>query len=307
VTSNADAIRSCESHAAGNHGIVPLSIALSEGLDNQAVHHLVSIGRWVRVFARAYRVAGAPDTWRSRLAAVNASIEGRFAFSHRTAGALLGLDPIAERDIEIISKTMPRLPGVRVHRIRGPWPQLLHAEGFPVTSAHRTILDLFAVKHHNMAELALEDALRKKMTTLDRLWDEYTKTCTHGRNGCRHFRLALLQRDDRDGTLQSRMESKLRRIIKHLPGEPAVPQVEVRTAGFRYFLDFAYPGVMLGIEAQSIRWHMGQAKFYYDLKRDRRLKRAGWTMLYFSMDDLLRRDEVAKEILDFRDSLQRAI
>jgi very-short-patch-repair endonuclease len=259
------------------------------------------------VFRQAYRIAGAPVTWHSQLAAVVASVDARFAFSHRTAGALLGLDPIKEGDLELISKTMPRLPGVTVHRIRGPWPQVIHAEGFPVTSTHRTLLDLFAVKHPNMAELALEDALRKKMTTLGRLWEEYSRTCTRGRNGCRHYRRALLQRDHRDGTLQSRMEAKLRRIIKGLPGSQAIPQHEVRLDARHYFLDFAYPDVKIGIEAQSIKWHLGEAKFCYDLKRDRRLKRVGWTMLYYSMDDLLRPDEVREEILAIRDSAQRAI
>lgn len=301
--SGAETIRRCEAHAAANHGIIPRRVAVGSGLDESAIKRLLRSGRWQLLLPRAYGVGGAPPTWRKQLAAVAASLEDNFAFSHRTAGALFGLDPVPEGEVEIVTRRTPRLPGVTVHRVRSPWPQIIHIGGFPVTSAHRTVLDLFAVKHRNFAELALEDALRKKLTTIDRLWDEYAQTCERGRNGCRYFRNALLRRDDRDGALQSRMEAKLRQIMKTLPGEPAIPQLEVLSSSARYFIDFAFPDIKLGIEAQGIKWHLGEAKFCYDLTRDRALKRRGWTLIYYSWDDLLRPKEVRAEIAYFRRSM----
>ena len=100
------------------------------------------------------------------------------------------------------------------------------------------------------------------------------------------------------------MEAKLRSIIRGLPGPEAVPQFQVDTEQGRFFLDFAYPEIKLGIEAQSIRWHLGEARFFYDLRRDRALKRVGWTLIYYSWDDLLRPIPVREEISSFRRNLR---
>ena len=99
------------------------------------------------------------------------------------------------------------------------------------------------------------------------------------------------------------MEAKLRRIVNGLPGNPATPQFRVDVETATYFIDFAFADVKLGIEAHSIKWHKGEAKWYYDMRRDRTLTRVGWTLLYFGMDDLLRPADVQTEILAVRDSL----
>jgi very-short-patch-repair endonuclease len=157
------------------------------------------------------------------------------------------------------------------------------------------------------AELALDDALRRKLTTIERLWDEYARSCDRGRNGCRTFRKALLRRDYRDGTLQSRMEAKMRAIVRSLPGRAPIPQVAIQTPDDRYVIDFAFPELKLGIEAQSIKWHMGEAKFCYDLRRDRKLKLEGWTLVYYTWDDLLRPATVRDEIDRLRRSRERIL
>ena len=99
------------------------------------------------------------------------------------------------------------------------------------------------------------------------------------------------------------MEAKLRAIVRQLPGTAPVPQFPVATSDRTYHLDFAFPDARLGIEAHSIRWHMGEAKWYYDMRRDRALKRNGWTLLYYGMDDLMRPQAVVNEIVAVRDSL----
>lgn len=293
-----DPITDCEAFAKTNHGVIPRTVALAMGVDDAALHRLLKKDRWRRIFARAYAVAGAPETWQMQLAAVAAGLNAPFAFSHRTAGALHGLDGVDEGAVEFVATTTPRLQGVRAHRVKH-LPTVHHQDGFPVTTPQRTILDLFSVVSPGTAERALEDALRKRLTSIDRLWSEYTTQCRRGRNGCSSFRDAMLRHDDRDGTLQSRMEAKLRGILKSLPGPAAIPQHPVGS----YRLDFAYRDIKLGIEAQSIRWHLGRAKFAYDMKRDRALKRQGWTLAYFTWDDLLRPKLVADEVAALRASL----
>ena len=94
-------------------------------------------------------------------------------------------------------------------------------------------------------------------------------------------------------------------ILRMLPDPPPTPQHEVLVGERRYFIDFAYPHVRLAIEAHSLKWHLGQERWQSDLVRDRRLKGAGWTMLYYSWDDIhLRRHETAAEILCIRNDLE---
>jgi very-short-patch-repair endonuclease len=225
--------------------------------------------------------------------------------SHRSAGALLELDGIEERVVELVSSTHS-VPGLKVHRLlNGDLPRGLYVKGFKVTNVDRTLQDLFSVLLPEIAELALEDALRRKLTTLGRLWALDSKRARPGRNGVKAFRQSLLMHDDRDGTLQSRMESKLRRIVGKLPGHRAVPQFPVQTGDKRYFLDFAYPDVRLGIEALGLKWHMGKARWIRDLRRDRNLKSLGWTMLYYPWDDIhLEPNRVGEEILRVRSELE---
>jgi very-short-patch-repair endonuclease len=168
-------------------------------------------------------------------------------------------------------------------------------------------MDLFAVLPATEAELALEDGLRRRLTNLDRQWLEYEGECRKGRGGCRCLKLALLRRDYQDGTLASRMESKLRAIVKRIPEPHCVPQFPVNTAHKNYRIDFAYPDVRLGIEAHSIKWHMGEVQWHYDLARHRALTGVGWTLLYYSWDDLMAPSRVECEVRDMRSRLQNRL
>jgi len=70
-------------------------------------------------------------------------------------------------------------------------------------------------------------------------------------------------------------------------------------------IDLAYPHFKLGVEAHSIKWHMGRARWQYDIERDRNLKLAGWTLMYYSWDDLdLRSRAVGEEIAEMRTRLE---
>ena len=229
--------------------------------------------------------------------------------SHRTAGALLDLEGVPEGSVELVCHSGRSAHGVVVHRLRAEdRPRRLNVKGFPITTVERTLLDLHAVLSSATASLALDDALRRSLSTIERLWDAYGDVARPGRNGCRAFRLNLLHRDGRDGRLASRMEALLLAIVRTIPGPKAHPQFPVETPGGRYRLDFAYPHVKLGLEAHSVKWHLGVEKAKKDLGRDRWLTRSGWTLLYYSWDDLrFRPPEVRAEIIEVRDALARRL
>jgi very-short-patch-repair endonuclease len=100
------------------------------------------------------------------------------------------------------------------------------------------------------------------------------------------------------------MEARLLRILKPAPAPAVSVQHQVTVDDERFYLDFAFPEVRLGIEAQSLRWHLGEVRWKRDMQRDRKLKRIGWTLLYYPWDDIdLRPAQVLDEILAVRQNL----
>jgi very-short-patch-repair endonuclease len=94
-------------------------------------------------------------------------------------------------------------------------------------------------------------------------------------------------RDDRDGLAASRLETKMLRILRRIKRHRFVLQHRVEDGPRTYFLDAAFPDERVAIECQGIKWHMGEERFKSDLRRDRRLSLLGWTILYFTWDDVV--------------------
>lgn len=187
--------------------------------------------------------------------------------------------------------------GVIAHRVTSTLSRR-SVRGVRTTLIERTLLDLCASNPPKVVGLAMDDALRKGLTCMDRLWKELEKEQGPGRNGTRGFRKLLEGRDDRDGKLRSRFEAVVRSILKGIPVAHEVDHPVV-SGGRRRYLDFAYPQLKIGIEAQSIRWHLGAEKLKEDMARHRSLVLDGWLMLYYSWDDaIFRRAEVEREIRD---------
>ena len=86
------------------------------------------------------------------------------------------------------------------------------------------------------------------------------------------------------------------------PGRCGLPpysyQHEVRIGRKRYFIDFAYPEVMLAIEVDGYEKRAARESLDYDNERANALTLAGWTLLRFGWDRVRNRpEEVARAIL----------
>jgi predicted transcriptional regulator of viral defense system len=87
-----DLDRAVAARATAQHGLVAARDVVALGGSPAAVRHRLATGRWRAAGPGVYRIAGTPVTWRSHLlAAVLAGGPGAVA-SHRSAGALHGLD-----------------------------------------------------------------------------------------------------------------------------------------------------------------------------------------------------------------------
>lgn len=273
--------------AAAHHGLVTFHEARAHGLSSDQIQHRARSRKWRRVHQGVFAVAGAPETWEQHvLAAVLAAGEGAIA-SHATAAALWALhDAIRERTIEITvpRPRLPRLTGVTVHRSA----LLAHddfaiAEEIRLTSVARTLVDLTAVRGLGWIARAMDDALRRNLTSLPAVRD-----CARRLGGAPGRRpsvvhLLVAERFDAGG---GKTESWLERMVLGVLRDAGIPepepQYDVMADGHRYRLDFAWPHQRVAVEVDGYGPHSSYAAFHDDRQRDLRLQRDGWRVLHVS-------------------------
>lgn len=271
------------------------------GLTGHMIRTRISNGELVPVLPSTYRTGGVPDSWHARLMA--GQLWGGECFtSHRSAAALWDLDGLEHQQVvELSTYTAKRHRDIITHRLDpDDRPALRTIGGFRVSSPERTILDISGTEPSRVAARVLEDALRKGLTTLDRLWEDLDLDGGHGRKGTASLRKFLEERDGDSTRTRSALESKMLAILKRIGGEGLAVDHLVVDGSTRYYLDFAYPALMLGIETHGLRWHFGNEKWNRDLQRDRHLARMGWEVLYFTWQDVHREPKrVEEEIRGF--------
>jgi very-short-patch-repair endonuclease len=91
------------------------------------------------------------------------------------------------------------------------------------------------------------------------------------------------------------LESLMDRLLRR-HGIPR-PERQYEVAGGRYRLDYAWPAARLAVEVDGYGHHSDLEAFRHDRRRQNDLVLAGWTVLRFSHDDVLRRPaQVAAQI-----------
>jgi hypothetical protein len=122
-------------------------------------------GLLVVVYPGAYRLVGAPLSWRQRTMAAGLAYGRPVAASHRSAAVLWGLEGVAAKECEL---TIPhtrsgRFAGILTHRAPLPPADLTRRERIPVTSVGRTLLDLRGVVPRTVLERAVDQAYRQHL------------------------------------------------------------------------------------------------------------------------------------------------
>lgn len=282
--------------ATARHGIFTDDMAIAEGMLPSAIQRRLRNGTFDRLHPGVLRFAGAPITHEGEMRAALDWAGPSSILSFRTAGALYEMDGVGASKIELWMDTKRRTSGIICHRLaRGQVLRRRHIAGFPVTTPERTLWDLASVLKPRPLLLACEDVLRRKLTHVERLWLQLGDLRRRGCPSVKAFERLLHTLDPETSKLRSRFESELKRVVARI-GRLARVDHEVFVEGRRYVLDVAFPEAMVGIEAHSVRWHMIE-RIRYDAQRQRLLTLAGWTMLYFTWEDVISRpEEVQREI-----------
>jgi hypothetical protein len=226
--------------AAMQHGVVGRTQLIASGMSWRAVDRRLQSEELKRLFPGVYAFRATPESYDQLLAAACLWSSGHA--SHRAAAAKHDLPGIARSGIiEISTSRTLSHRGLIVHK-RSPLPacDLTRVDGVPVTATHRTLLDLGAVGSERAVEIALDDALRRGLTSLPQLRWHLGNAGGRGVRGTAVIRRILEARQEDRGACHSPLETIARRLLREVITADTCQAVSgdrlrdvPRTSGFR--------------------------------------------------------------------------
>lgn len=288
------AVRRAVSEAAEqSQGVLARSEIVRLGVSPSSLRRRMAIGEWATLLPGAIRVARGDSEWHQLVAAACIWGGPEAWASHRTAAALWRLDGFS-RDIVEITTTRHKDPkelGLVVHRTRKiERAEVAVVDRIPVTSPTRTLIDLGAVSGRQRVELALDDALRRGLTSLARVEWFARVHSKRGRRGVATIKSLLIEKRRRRRITESGFETRLFQLLRSSRLPVPVPQFVIEDDGrFVARVDFAYPEVRLAIEAVSYKWHSASEDWSRDQIRSNKLIAVGWRVLNVTWEEMRKR------------------
>jgi very-short-patch-repair endonuclease len=267
---------------AGQWGVISRVQLRAAGVAPARVDHWVRGGR-LRVVHRGVYSAGGTvlRVEGRRLAAVLACGRGA-VLSHRTAAAHWGLLATDQVGIDV---TAPRsrqgIPGIRLHSSRSLDAQdTTNHQGIPITTVHRTLLDLAATTRDEQLERALAQAMHLQLYDQRAIDDVIARSNGHRGTG----RLDAATRQPMQVTM-SEWEDRMLRLVRRarLPEPICNRPLHVPDHG-ECKPDFYWPAHDLIVETDGWESHRTLAAFRADRAKDAALTAAGYRVLRFTWD-----------------------
>lgn len=280
----------CQRVASRQQGLITREKALTIGLSEDAILRRVASGKWRLMFPGVYAVSGSPDSWIQKL--LGACLWADGIASHRAGAAVWGLEGFDARLIEVTTERRVRSCDSEVVVRRGVLDRRDRTifNGIPVTTPSRTLLDLGAVADIDLLNVALQDALRKGLTTISRLRLLVDRVGGKGKPGVGALRTLVGDTLTPRLITETRLETRLLKLISDSGLPLPVPQYKIRVDRHVVArLDFAYPSEMLGIEGDSFAFHSAPEDVQRDRDRSNALTLLGWRILHVTWDDLVNR------------------
>jgi very-short-patch-repair endonuclease len=269
--------------AARQHALLTSEQAEELGLTASSRDRRVRAGRLEYVLPGVLRVCGAPRTWEQEVMAACLWAGPAALAARQTAACLWTLDGVARPSrVEVL---VPAQARVRSEIVRVAMSeQVLDFDrstvgGIPCASVDRTLCDLAAAVPVDALELAVEDALRRRLTTVERL--RWRNELLGRRRGTARLRRLLEDRIE-GRPAESVWEVKLLQLLRAAGLPDPVRQLDVFADDGTFVgrVDLAYPERRLGIEFDGNRWHSGRAKVDAQSARRNAFTRARWRLLH---------------------------
>jgi len=276
--------------AAAQHGLVTRRQLTSLGLTASMIEVRIETEQLIRlhrgVYALGHRQLRLQGHW---LAAVLACGPGA-ALSHREAAALHGLIRPSNRsriDVTTTRRIRAGRPGIDIHHTTTLVARdVTTVDGIPVTTVARTLVDLaYVVPADRLAE-ALREAEHLRVVDANDLHE--TMVSTRHRRGPGHAALtAVLEEHRRKGTqlTRSALEDRFLRLVdRH-----GLPRPRANFHVGTDEVDACWPDHRLAVELDGWERHKDRHAFQRDRTKANALARAGYRVLRFTHDDVVRR------------------
>lgn len=280
------ALQDCLSIAQRQNGLISIKQAANSNLTKDRRRWLLDTHRWSKVFPGVYRIVGAPETWQQKLRALNLWLGHDFALSHSTAAVLHRFPNFDEGPIEATVARCVRKPeGVKLHRVATlPTKDISSVAGLRVTSPTRTLLDLAGELHTDALRHCMNDALRFKWTTLDRL--EACLERSGPRPGSAAIRELIHEFRGGRGPTESELERRVLRVLEDANFPRPDQQKPIYAGGRLRRIDFTFSRFNLIIEADGYAYHSSVAVFEDDRRRNNALITRGFRVLHWTWNAL---------------------
>ncbi|MHA6513539.1 DUF559 domain-containing protein [Tessaracoccus sp. Z1128] len=236
------------------------------------IDRAVKSGHLAPVLRGAYALPDWAPTVKARVAAISA-LHPNATFVRETAAHLTWWPELQLEAVQVAGPRVRRAAGFSFER-RTVGTDLRDWDGDKfVTTPAQTVLDLT----DSMGGAAIDEALRRRATTLEDLWTALRLGKDRAGNGDR----ARLLRESRDlpwSELERAAHIALRKA--HITGWVTNHRVTVKDRD--YLLDVAFPLLRLALEFDGWEFHRSLESFIADRARDVQLTLAGWTVLRFT-------------------------
>ena len=299
----------CDDLALGQQGVLARRQAKDAGHNDDSIERRLSSGVWRAVLPGVFALRSSPSSYLQELSAACLWAGPGSMVAGRAAAFLFALRSFGPGTVEICCpRRLNPPPGVVLHRL-SPYLDLESTviSGLPATSIEKTIFDLIAIVGKKRAALALDEALRLRLTTLERFAEFVERIARQGRNGVRKARELIAERDPRYEKIRGPSEIDALRLFDGVLLPVAEVDHEIWYQGRLVArCDFAYPDDKFDIEIDGDSVHTGKVDRDRDNKRDRLLERLGWTVIRFSWQEVRDRPHVViSDIKGVLDRLQR--
>jgi very-short-patch-repair endonuclease len=279
--------------AGRQHYVVARDQLLEFGSVRQ-IEYRLETGLLERVYEGVYRIAGSPRTWHQQLLAACLASSGANGVSFR-AGALMWDLPGGEEILEITAPRHRRmqLEGVRIHESYFLTDlDVTYLHGIPVTRPARVLCDLGLLVERgelraSTYELAVQEAVRRNLVDIPRVWREWERLGGVRRPGGRIVKQVLESFVPPIHKPETTPEMRLLQLLRAAGLPEPVPQYRVQLSATREArLDFAWPEQKLYCEFDPFKWHGGRDRYMYDVTRRLRLEGLGWRGVQVTDDEL---------------------
>jgi very-short-patch-repair endonuclease len=271
----------------GQHGLVTRVQLYELGLRRGAINHALKRGRIVPRHRGVYALGDlALPPLAPYMAAVLAVGEGAF-LSHHSAAFVWGILPERDGEVEVTvvgRDAGRRRKGIRVHRASSLDPRdTSELHHIPIVSAARALLDIAPTESPRGLERAFDGALKARLVTRHAAARMLTRASL-GRPGA--VALSTLVAAELRASTETKSEAEERFLELVRAGGLPAPELNARIAP--YTVDALWRDHKLVVEIDGYAFHSTHRSFESDHERDLRLTAAGFTVMRFTRDQVVK-------------------